>query len=181
MKTKEIAFISVFTAIIVASNYALIAFPQVKLMDSMVFLSGYLFGFPVAASIAALSWLVYGSINPLGAAGFPLILGLMSGEMIFGIFGVLCRRIFNIEKRFLKKPLETTLVLGAFGVTGSFIYDIWTNSIEGFLIYQTVDGMILRIITGIPFSIIHQISNFAMFSILVPIFIYMVTKNMSSR
>ena len=56
MKTKEIAFISVFTAIIVASNYALIAFPQIKLMDSMVFLSGYLFGFPVAASIAALSW-----------------------------------------------------------------------------------------------------------------------------
>tara|TARA_B100001013_G_scaffold179099_1_gene107713 strand:+ start:334 stop:879 length:546 start_codon:yes stop_codon:yes gene_type:complete len=181
MKTKEIAFISVFTAIIVASNYALIAFPQIKLMDSMVFLSGYLFGFPVAASIAALSWLVYGSINPLGAAGFPLILGLMSGEMIFGIFGVLCRRIFNIEERFLKKPLETTLVLGAFGVTGSFIYDIWTNSIEGLLIYQTVDGMILRIITGIPFSIIHQISNFAMFSILVPIFIYMVTKNISSR
>ena len=54
MKTKEIAFISVFTAIIVASNYALIAFPQVKLMDSLVFISGYLFGFPVAASIAVL-------------------------------------------------------------------------------------------------------------------------------
>ena len=112
MKTKEIAFISVFTAIIVASNYALIAFPQVKLMDSLVFMSGYLFGFPVAASIAVLSWLVYGSINPLGGAGFPLIIALMTGEMVFGIFGVLCRRVFNIEKKFLKNPLETTLVLG---------------------------------------------------------------------
>ena len=129
MNTKEIAFISVFTAIIVASNYVLIAFPQIKLMDSLVFLSGYLFGFPVAATIAALSWLVYGSINPLGGAGFPLIIALMSGEMIFAIFGVLCRRVFNIENKFLKKPFETTLVLGSFGVTGAFIYDVWTNSI----------------------------------------------------
>ena len=113
MKTKEIAFISVFTAIIVASNYALIAFPQIKLMDSLVFLSGYLFGFPVAASISILSWLVYGSINPLGGAGFPLIIALMTGEMIFGIFGVLCRRVFNIEKKFLKNPLTNSSAYSA--------------------------------------------------------------------
>ena len=74
MKTREIALISIFTAIIVASNYTLIAFPQVKIMDGMIFLAGYLFGFPIAASITILSWLIYGSLNPLGGAGFPLII-----------------------------------------------------------------------------------------------------------
>ena len=179
MKTKEIALVSVFTALIVSSNYVLIAFPQIKLMDSMVFLAGYLFGFYVAGSIAILSWIIYGSLNPLGGAGFPLIVVLMIGEMIYGVLGVLCKKYFKIEDMFIQKPLETTAVLGACGICGAFIYDIWTNAIEGLLIYQTLDGMVLRIITGIPFSIVHQVANFAMFAILVPIFIYMLTKNMN--
>ena len=80
---------------------------------------------------------------------------------------------------FTSKPVQTTVLLGSLGIVCTFVYDIWTNALDGLIIYQSVDGMILRIITGIPFSIIHQIANFAVFSVLVPIFIYMLTKKLN--
>jgi len=66
-------------------------------------------------------------------------------------------------------------MLGCISVICTFVYDIWTNAIEGLIIFQNVDGIILRIITGIPFSIIHQLANAAIFCFLVPVFIYMLT------
>ena len=103
----------------------------------------------------------------------------MLGEMIYGISGTVCRKYFKIEDMFTGKPVQTTVLLGSLGIVCTFVYDIWTNALDGFIIYQSVDGMILRIITGIPFSIIHQIANFAVFSVLVPIFIYMLTKKLN--
>ena len=175
MRTNTIAAVSIITAIIVSSNYALIGFPQIKLMDSMVFLTGYLFGIKAAISVSILSWLVYGSINPLGAAGFPLIVVLMIGEMVYGIAGSIFRKYYNTPFKFNKNSIRITIMLGCISIICTFIYDIWTNAIEGLIIFQNVDGIILRIITGIPFSIIHQLANVVIFCFLVPIFIYMLT------
>ena len=175
MRTNTIAAVSIITAIIVSSNYVLMGFPQIKLMDSMVFLTGYLFGVRAAVSVSILSWLVYGSINPLGTAGFPLIVVLMIGEMVYGIAGHLFRKYYNMQSKLKKNPIEMTIMLGCISVICTFVYDIWTNAIEGLIIFQNVDGIILRIITGIPFSIIHQLANAAIFCFLVPVFIYMLT------
>ena len=103
MRTNTIAAVSIITAIIVSSNYVLMGFPQIKLMDSMVFLTGYLFGVRAAVSVSILSWLVYGSINPLGTAGFPLIEVLMIGEMVYGIAGHLFRKYYNMQSKLKKK------------------------------------------------------------------------------
>ena len=100
-------------------------------------------------------------------------------DRIYGISGTVCRKYFKIENMFTSKPVQTTVLLGSLGIVCTFVYDIWTNALDGLIIYQSVDGMILRIITGIPFSIIHQIANFAVFSVLVPIFIYMLTKKLN--
>ena len=106
MRTNTIAAVSIITAIIVSSNYVLMGFPQIKLMDSMVFLTGYLFGVRAAVSVSILSWLVYGSINPLGTAGFPLIVVLMIGEMVYGIAGYLFRKYYNMQSKLKKNPIE---------------------------------------------------------------------------
>jgi hypothetical protein len=175
MRTNTIAAVSIITAIIVSSNYVLLGFPQIKLMDSMVFLTGYLFGVKAAISVSILSWLVYGSINPLGAAGFPLIVFLMIGEMVYGIAGFIFRKYYNMPLKFKNNPMEIVIMLGCTSIICTFVYDMWTNAIEGLIIFQNIDGIILRIITGIPFSIIHQLANIAIFCFLVPIFIYMLT------
>ncbi len=38
-RSRGVSVMAVFSALAVASNYALLAFPQVKLMDSLVFVS----------------------------------------------------------------------------------------------------------------------------------------------
>ena len=70
----------------------------------MVFLTGYLFGVRAAVSVSILSWLVYGSINPLGTAGFPLIVVLMIGEMVYGIAGYIFRKYYNMQSKLKKNP-----------------------------------------------------------------------------
>lgn len=177
-RSSNIAIISVFSALAVASNYAMIAFPQVKLMDSIVFVSAYLYGFGVGAGVAIITWVVYGSLNPLGAAGFPLILVLIVGEMVFAVSGVLLSRSwkrstdFSGSHRFLNK----SLVLGVTGLLSAFVYDFWTNAIDGLLIYRSVEGIFLRWMTGVYFAITHEVADFLFFAFVVPALIIAISR-----
>jgi hypothetical protein len=62
--TRKVAAISMFTALAVATDYAMLPLANVKLMDSIVFVSALAFGLEVGVSVGALTWLVYGEINP---------------------------------------------------------------------------------------------------------------------
>ncbi len=79
--------IAVFTAECLATNYAMIALPNIKIMDALVFIAAFLFGWTVGVGIAISTWTVYGFVNPYGQAGFPLILFLMMGECFYAIGG----------------------------------------------------------------------------------------------
>ena len=177
-RSRDVAVMAVFSALAVSSNYALLAFPQVKLMDSLVFISAYLFGFGVGAGVAVITWLVYGSVNPLGAAGFPLLLVLMVGELIFAFSGALLGRswkrtaVFGNGSKFLNK----SLVLGITGLLSAFVYDFWTNAIDGLLIYRSIDGIVLRWITGVYFALAHEIADFVLFAFVVPILIVAISR-----
>ena len=177
-RSRDVAVMAIFSALAVSSNYALLAFPQVKLMDSLVFISAYLFGFGVGAGVAVITWLVYGSVNPLGAAGFPLLLVLMVGEFIFAFSGALLGRswkrtaVFGNGSKFLNK----SLVLGITGLLSAFVYDFWTNAIDGLLIYRSIEGIALRWITGVYFALVHELADFVFFAFVVPILIVAISR-----
>ncbi len=177
-RSRGVAVMAVFSALAVASNYALLAFPQVKLMDSLVFVSAYLFGFGVGAGVAVITWLVYGSVNPLGSAGFPLLIVLMVGELIFAFSGALLGRswkrtaVFGNGRRFLNK----SLVLGLTGLLSAFVYDFWTNAIDGLLIYRSIEGIALRWITGVYFALAHELADFVFFAFVVPVLIVAISR-----
>ncbi len=178
LKRHDVALIAVFSALAVASNYAMLAFFQVKLMDSLVFISAYLFGFRVGAGVAAITWLVYGSLNPLGAAGFPLLLILVVGEMIYAVSGALVGRAwkrstdFEGGRRFFNK----SLVLGVTGLLSTFVYDFWTNAIDGLLIYRSIQGIVIRMVTGVYFALVHEVANFLFFAFIVPLLIVSISR-----
>jgi len=178
LRSRGVAIMAVFSALAVASNYALLAFPQIKLMDSLVFVSAYLFGFGVGAGVAIITWLVYGSVNPLGAAGFPLLIVLMVGELFFAFSGALLGRrwkrsaVFGNGSRFLNK----SLVLGLTGLLSAFVYDFWTNAIDGLLIYRSIEGIALRWITGVYFALAHELADFIFFAFVVPILIVAISR-----
>ena len=76
--TRKVAAVSMFTALAIATDYAMLPLANVKLMDSIVFVSALAFGVSVGASVAALTWLVYGTVNPLGPDSGPFLLLLIA-------------------------------------------------------------------------------------------------------
>ena len=178
MLKRYIAIVSVFSALAVASNYAMFPLFQVKLMDSLVFIAAYLFGLRVGVSVASITWLVYGSLNPLGAAGFPLLLILMAGEMVYAVSGALLGRVWHRSTSFGggRRYLNRSLILGVTGLLSAFTYDIWTNAIDGVLIYRSMQGALIRITTGAYFALVHETADFLFFALAVPALIVSISR-----
>jgi len=174
---QTVSIIAVFSALAVSSNYAMLPFFQVKLMDSIVFICAYLFGFSAGAGVASITWIVYGSINPLGAAGFPLLFVLIIGEMIFAASGALLGKAWKRTSNFGKDTLfNKNVILGFTGLFSALAYDLWTNAIDGFIIYNSLEGVFLRIITGAYFAVVHEVADFFFFVFVVPLLIVSISR-----
>lgn len=148
------SIIAVMTAACIISNYLLIGVFNVKLMDLIVFSSGFLFGPTVGASIGILSWLVYGTINPYGFS-LPILVSTSLMESLYGVVGG-----FLGTKDRIGRGLMSNLKFGIIGFLLTFIYDLVTNIVTGI---STGIPVAVTIITGIPFAILHESSNAAFF------------------
>ncbi len=153
-------------------------------MDALVFISAFLFGLDVGIGTAVVSWGVYGFINPYGQAGFPLILFLTAGECLYAIAGGVLRKTSfardlvkstyplhstNARYRLVKTYSQTSILFGVVGLFATFAYDILTN----FATYLFLEGslyqaLIIGIITGAPFALVHEASNVIFFSTVAP-------------
>jgi hypothetical protein len=167
------ALISVFTAETLATNYAMIGLPNIKLMDALVFLAAFLFGLTVGLGIAISTWLVYGFINPYGQAGFPLILFLILGECFYAFGGTILRRTSTAKELLAEKHLTSDLSIAAiFGVAGlalTFGYDVLTNfATYMFLSNSLYQALLIGTITGAPFALAHELSNLFFFAFVSP-------------
>jgi len=160
--TREISVIAILVAASLASNYALIWLPNVKLMDLIVFVSGLQFGMYVGCMVGVLVWAVYGSINPYGFI-LPIWVGCMLSESLFGVAGGL------IGKHTTITPGSPRVFAWEMAVTGfilSFIYDVMTNLLSAVTIswFETTYLTVLAVmVSGIPFALVHEISNGILF------------------
>ena len=151
---RKISITSLLIALALVTNYSLIYIPNVKLMDSIVLLISYIFGFKYGLFSAILIWLIYGTFNPYGSNLIVLIM-TTSGEIFYVIFGVLLKRIISPEQ-LLNNPIENVFKISLFIFLPTFLYDLYTNSLTGIIWYNSI---ILGIISGTLFSILHQIAN----------------------
>ncbi len=92
--STKATLVAVFAALALATNYALIALPNIKLMDALVFIAAFLFGLRLGIGVAALTWLVYGFVNPYGQADFVLLSFLIAGECFYAVAGATLSRTF---------------------------------------------------------------------------------------
>jgi hypothetical protein len=158
-ESRKASLIAVTVAACLGSNYALIGVANLKIMDLLVFVSGFIFGPLIGASVGFLVWAVYGVLNPYGFV--PQIwIATMLLESIYGVAGGA-----------LGKSLSTILpgnraglgvLFGAIGFLLTLIYDLITNI--AFALTFNVP-IIMALIAGIPFAIIHEASNAALFGI----------------
>ncbi len=159
--SKKAALLSILTAASIATNYLLVGIVNVKLMDLLVFTSGYVFGMRFGATVAILSWIVYGTLNPYGFS-FPILLATITGEMIYGLCGGYIRKFIKIPETNGWKPDVRFAVLG---FLLSFCYDVYTN-----IVSALVAGVPLMVamVAGIPFALLHEVSNAAFFMFGLP-------------
>lgn len=159
MNSHKIAVVAILIALAIATNYAMISIYNVKLMDVIVFIGGFILGPLVGASIGVLSWTVYGTLNPNGFS-MSIWLATMFSEAIFGIVGGLVGKTrYDLKSR----RAGLCLSFAALGGLLTLIYDVLTNIAWGYAFGPSIIG---AVVFGVPFSLIHVVSNFLFFGVL---------------
>jgi LytS/YehU family sensor histidine kinase len=159
--TRWVSVVAVMTAACVSTNYMLIGVANVKFMDLIVFVSGMVFGPFVGASVGVLTWLVYGTLNPYGFS-LPVLVSTCTGESLYGVIGGLLGNRTG-RNSFERADGSQWFINSKFAVAGfllTFVYDLFTNIVSGFV---AGISMTVALISGIPFSLAHEISNTAFF------------------
>lgn len=152
---KKLAMLSMLSAAAIASNYLLIGVANVKFMDLIVFTAGYVMGPRMGASTGVMIWLIYGTLNPYGF-NFPILIATMLGEAMFGLVG----GFYGRGKSPSGWGIDPWAVVIAFITTS--IYDLFTNVVSAYIIGLPI---IVGLATGIPFMIVHVVSNSLFFGI----------------
>ena len=171
----EIAAVFGFIGVILGTNYALTALPNVKLFDLMVFVAGYTLGFRRGAAVATGAWLVYGTFNPWGTAGPLLLVTLMMSELVYAFAGAGLRALVPPHRlRFI--PGRRSLLLVAPALACTLLYDGITNVYTGVIWAQVVGGsdygrwVLVALFNpgALLFSAMHVGSNIFLFALLGP-------------
>ena len=160
MDVRRVSIITTLTALCIATNYVLVGIHQVKLMDFIVFVGGFCLGPLAGASIGILSWLIYGTINPYGFV--PQVwLATMFSEAIYGLVGGFLGKKFALTN-FNGERLRLSIFFGTVGFISTLFYDLVTNVVFASVFSVSV---IVAIFFGAPFTILHQVSNAAIFGV----------------
>jgi hypothetical protein len=176
--TQKIAVVSVFTALAIATDYAMLPLSNIKLMDTIVFVSGLVFGLDVGVSIGALTWLVYGSVNPQGPATGSLLVLLIMSETVYAFLGALARRTFTFDEGGVP---ARSLLWGSLGLIGAFVYDLITIITPTVLAGEPITRLPAFLLPAIPFMLAHEVSDFVFFATIGPVLVSAILKVMRSR
>ncbi|MBO3804218.1 MAG: ECF transporter S component [Candidatus Brockarchaeota archaeon] len=171
----RVVTIGLLSSLCIVSNYAMLPLWNVKLMDTIVFVSGFLYGLHAGMAVAAISWFVYGILNPYGFS-LPTLLAVITGEMLYALSGSLAKRKFSMTNGpgFLSAQ---NLAFGVVGLFSTLAYDVLTNAVAGWLFYGSVMYGLLTMNFPIPMGIIHEASNFFLFAFLAPVAINSVKRS----
>ena len=158
MNVRKVALITVLVALSIATNYALVGVNNVKIMDLIVFVGGFLFGPLVGALTGMLSWMIYGAINPYGFVP-QIYVATILAETIYGLLGGLLGKKL-LASQVEGQGLRLSLFFGIIGFTSTLIYDLATTVVYALVIENPV---IPTIVMGVPFTLVHELSNTAFF------------------
>ena len=178
MRGQKVAVVAVFTATIVGSNLALSGIPNVKLLDTLVFVSAYVFGFQVGALVGLLSETIWSVSSPFGGAG-AIAPFLLAGEIIFALAGWGASRIWGLEFN-LKSPYP--IVIGGLLTVCAFAWDFETNAATAMLGYSPSAFWVA--VFGpqtLFFIILHETSDFAFGALVAPVLIRLIPKTLERR
>lgn len=133
---------------------------NVELTSMITFIVGVFFGGLLGGLFGVTVMLVNGFLSPWGFAGFIIMPFQMAGMAIIGIAGSIYRK-YGFADNSGRLFIEAA-VLGAFL---TLVYDILTN---GGVAIQAQSAFLPVFLFGIPMSVLHVVSNTALFGFAFP-------------
>lgn len=149
-------------ALALVANYIIVVAPNVELGSSVLFITGFLFGIEMATSCVLIVAVVFGIFNPWGPSIF--IIEIWLTQLIGWLFIAVAGHIVGQNGT---KPVAgryKAWELGFLGGVLTLFYDLVTN-----LGWSWASGipLLATLVTGLPFIIVHVISNIVVFGIVV--------------
>ena len=165
-KNETFAIVVIMSALGVAGGYLFAFIPNVEVISSIIFITGYLAGLTPGILTGTIIFLLYGFFNPYGPSPLPFLIIQCMGGSIIGLGGYVQR------KYRWDNPFSFMLA----GLVLTIIYDLITN-LGGFILFPTGKTLIAYLIAGVPFAAIHCLSNLVIFGLVV----YPLTKKLKRR
>ncbi len=153
--SKWVALLGIMTALALVGNFVLVVIPNVELGTTILFITAYIFGPLMAVWSALIMSIIFSSINPWGGM-IPLIwLAQLIGWVYVSLVGGMLGRARNTSR--------TELAVA--GLVCTLVFDLITN-IAYSLSFNI--PILVALTTGVPFLLIHVVSNIFLFSLVVP-------------
>jgi hypothetical protein len=171
MKTRELALVAAFTALAIASDFALTDFQNVKLVDPIVFSVAFVFGLEMGVYVGVLSELIWGTVSPYGFGGY-IIPFLIAGEVLYALAGWAASKAWKGGT----SPISArNLYMGAALALCAFLWDLETNAATALLSFWpslTLNDLLATEAAGIIFALAHEVSDFVTGAFLAPLIIF---------
>ena len=166
MDLNKLIRASIFTALAIGLGFSLLMVPNVELITVIVFLAGLTLGVGWGVLVGGTAELIFSILNPFGSGLVfpPLLISQVFSMIIIGAVGGLMRPLF-FKRKFSTKRIASLVITG-FVLT--FIFDSLTTLSYPFSAGFDWPQTIGIYISGIGFTILHQLSNAIIFAIGVP-------------
>jgi len=172
---RQAAVVAAFTALAVASDFALAEIPNVKLVDPIVFSVAFVFGLEVGVYVGVLSELVWGVLSPYGFGGY-IIPFLVGGEVLYALAGWAASRVWKGDGAAVS---ARNLYIGAVLALCAFLWDVETNAGSALVAFWpsvTLDRLVATEVVGIPFMVAHELGDLVTGAVVAPLIIFYATR-----
>ena len=166
--------LGVFTALGVAMAYAFITIPNVELVTTTVFISGFVLGIREGFLVGLLTETIYSLFNPYGMAAPPLFAAQVISMGITGILGGVLGK-YNYSSRRMY-----CLTFGLAGFLATLIFAILTTLSFISFMGLSLQKLMGSLIYGLLFYATHMISNTIIFMTIVPLLLKILPKLINS-
>jgi hypothetical protein len=159
--------LAMFVALGLVAGLALSGVPNVELVTAICFIAGFMLG-PVAGMIAGgLTEALFAGFNPMGSSFGLVLVAQVIGMMLAGLAGSLAA----VLVRGREKGLWYASVMVGLGIFVTLVFDLITNLAFPLMAGFSVSELWVTLAAGVPFALIHLVSNTLVFLIIVVPFV----------
>lgn len=168
---QRIADTGIFIALFLGLGYIFLYVPNVEFISLIAWLAAFWLGLPAGLLVAVVGEAIFSVMNPMGSslAYPPLFAAQIMAFAVIAVAGGINRYFVEFFKHGAR-----VLTMGVAAVNGlmvTVVYDSLTTLAfpvaSGFSMEQTI----ATVIVGIPFMMLHIVSNTIIFALLIPILI----------